>query len=95
MVIYSRILKEFHVLKENFKKFFSITVRDIYIPVVINDNSTEKVKYIVFLVCLSVRPSSHEILAYPSNMYGHPVNTAKFFLAHYLPYYSLLVPLYR
>ena len=80
MAIYSRILKEFHVLKENFKKFFLIIVHDIsHIPVVINENSKEKVKYSVFLVYLSLWPSSHEILAYPSNMYGHPVNTANFF----------------
>ena len=78
MAIYSRILKEFHVLKENFRKFFSITVCDIYIPVVINEKSKEKVIFSVFLVYLSLRPSSHDILAYPSNMYGHPVNTANF-----------------
>ena len=33
----------------------------------------------VFLVYLSLRPSSHEIRAYPGNTYGHPVNTGNFF----------------
>ena len=51
----------------------------MYIAVFINENSKVKVKCGVFLVYLSLRPSSHEILAYPGNMYRHPVNTASFF----------------
>ena len=47
--MYSRILKEFHVLNENFKKFFQITVRDIYNPVVYSYNSTVNSMYGVFL----------------------------------------------
>ena len=60
--INSRIPSEFsdfHVLKENFKTFFSITVRDIYIPFVINENSKVKVMYGVFLVYLPLQPSSN------------------------------------
>ena len=48
--------------RKNFEEVFSITVRDIYIPVFfINENSTVNAMYGVFLVYLSLRPSTHEI----------------------------------
>ena len=79
--INSRILKDFHVLKENFKTFFSITVRDIYIPVVINENSKVKVMYGVFLVYLSLRPSSRKLEPTPVISMATPLIRV-IFLAH-------------
>ena len=70
MAIYSRTLKEFHVLKKNLKKFFQI-VYAIHVStfrLFINENSTVNAMYGVFFVYLSLQPSSHEIWAYPCNM---------------------------
>ena len=62
VVIYSQILEEFHVLKESFKKLFSLSLYAIFtFWLFINENSTMNAMYGVFLVHLSLRPSSHEI----------------------------------
>ena len=63
MAIYSRTLKEFHVLKENFKKFFQIlyAMHVSTFRLFINENSTVNAMCGVLLVYLSLQPSSHEI----------------------------------
>ena len=57
----------FHVLEENFKKFFQLLYAISTFLYFINENSTVNAMHGVFLVCLSLRPSSHEIWAYPGN----------------------------
>ena len=78
MAIYRQIFKEFHVLKENFKKFLQLLYAIPTFRSFINENSNVNAMYGVFLVFLFLRPSSHEICAYTGKN-GHPVNTAKFF----------------
>ena len=70
VAIYSRILKEFHVLNENFTSFFQLLYAIATLRLFINENSTVNAMYGVFLSSVFV------ITALKSWNWAFPGNTA-------------------